>query len=821
MKILFCNKYNFRFSGTEVYLFDLIHMLREAGHATAMFSMQDPRNQPSDFENLFAPHVDFKSPQNGPLRSARLAAHAAYSVSARRQLQRLLREFRPEVAHVRNIYHHLSPSILWEFKKQRIPVVYHLNDFKLLCPNYNFVAHGAVCEQCRGGRFWNAVSSGCYPNGRIAATALAAEAYIQRWLRTYESCVDCFLVPSAFVRDKLIEHGWSRHRIEVLPHFQRVSCAGSFMPSAGAPILYFGRLSAEKGLTDLLAASAKHPQIPLLIAGEGPQREELEQRCRDQKLNHVRFSGHLSGKDLEDSIAQSAFTVFPSLAYETLGKSILESYACGRTVIASDLGSRREFVREGTTGLLFPPGNSNELADAIAYLYASPSLAWKMGRAGQERVLRLHSPELHLKAIEGLYASLAARVPARTFKTYRRTKSIPSDPPEGLRPLRIAFIGGRGVVSKYSGIEAYYEEVGKRLAARGHEVTIYCRSYFTPAIPRYNGMRLVRIPTWRSKHLDTLLHTALSTLHSVTGGYDIVHFHALGPSLFSSIPRRFGTATAVTVQGLDWQRRKWGNLASAVLRLGERAAVRLPNTTMVVSKTLRDYYRVRFGSETNYVANGASVREAKQPRRLAQWGLRSEEYVLFLGRFSPEKNCHLLVEAFEKIDTTAKLVLAGGSNYADEYAQLLLAHASERIRFLGYVCGDELDELLTHAMLFVLPSDLEGLSLALLDAMGAARCVLTSDIPENRELVDGVGFTFRRQDIDDLEKMLRFLIADPEARRASGRLAQHRVRENYDWDKITDQIEAIYRQARGWPAPGKKRPKSSTGGVVNKRDRVA
>jgi glycosyltransferase involved in cell wall biosynthesis len=444
-----------------------------------------------------------------------------------------------------------------------------------------------------------------------------------------------------------------------------------------------------------------------------------------------------------------------------------------------------------------------------------------MGRAGQERVLQLHSPEHHRKAVLTLYKSIVPAVANSSAATPGSAGHSKCDSDEVSRPLRIAFIGGRGVVSKYSGIEAYYEEVGSRLAQRGHEVTIYCRPYFTPPVPGRNGMRLVRIPTLRSKHLDTLLHTAFSTFHVLMAHYDIVHYHALGPALFSALPRRFGTPTVVTVQGLDWQRKKWGRIAAAILRLGEHAAASLPDQTMVVSKTLRDYYRVRYGRETRYVANGALLREGKEARQLEQWGLRSEEYVLFLGRFSPEKNCHLLIQAFERISTTTKLVLAGGSSYSDAYAQQLRAHACERIRFLDYVAGDALDELLTHAMLFVLPSDLEGLSLALLDAMGAERCVLTSDIPENRELVDGAGFTFRRQDADDLERMLRLLINDPDARHEAGRLAKRRVQKYYNWDAITAQIEGIYMETLGWTASGKKRPMATAPTVSRTRHRVA
>jgi glycosyltransferase involved in cell wall biosynthesis len=305
-------------------------------------------------------------------------------------------------------------------------------------------------------------------------------------------------------------------------------------------------------------------------------------------------------------------------------------------------------------------------------------------------------------------------------------------------------------------------------------------------------MRLVRLPTIRSKHMDTVIHTMLSTAHAVFGDSDIVHYHALGPALFSFIPRMLGKKTLVTVQGLDWQRKKWGRIAAAVLRAGEQGAIRLPSATMVVSETLQKYYRDRYGVETLYVPNGTSLRERRGDAKLAGWKLEREKYILFLGRFSPEKNCHLLIEAYEQLDTTVKLVLAGGSSYSDGYVAGLQAHASERVKLLDWVAGQELEELLSNAMLFVLPSDLEGLSLALLDAMGAGVCVLTSDIPENRELVEGAGFTFRHGEAANLARMLRLLIADPETRHAAARAARARIRERYLWSKIAKEIERHY-----------------------------
>jgi glycosyltransferase involved in cell wall biosynthesis len=787
MRILYCNKYNFAFSGTEVYLFEAMELMRAQGHEVALFSMADARGKPTPYDRHFVPHTDFKS-RHRVIEQGRLMVHAIYSSDARERLRRLIEEFRPDVAHVRNIYHHLSPSILWELKSQGVPVIYHLNDFKLLCPSYNMVSNGHACERCRGGQFWRVVTEGCYPGRVGSGVVLAAEAYFHRWLHTYERCVDRFLAPSQFVKQKLVENAWDPARIDVLTHFQRLPEHQPQAPAPEAPILYFGRLSAEKGLTDLLRAMQRVPRIRLQIAGDGAQREELENLATRLGLANVEFLGHLVGSELDNAIAASRFTVLPSHAYETLGKSILESYAQGRPVVASDLGSRRELVDEGNTGLLVRPGDVDQLAGAISFLYDRPLLAAEMGVAGRELVRQRHSPDTHYLALNRLYEDLAA--------AHRK----PGDLARATKPkLQVAFIGGRGVVSKYSGIEAYYEEVGKRLAEMGHEVTVYCRTYFTPPRAEHRGMRIVRLPTIRSKHLETVVHTALSTVHVLFSPCNIVHYHALGPALFSFIPRLFGKKTVVTVQGLDWQRKKWGRLAAMVLRLGEQAAIRLPSATMVVSRTLEQYYRTRYDADTFYVPNGATVRERREVSHLHDWGLEPGNYILFLGRFSPEKNCHLLIEAYEKLNTTVKLVMAGGSSYSDAYIDSLRSHQSDHVRMLDWVSGEALDDLLTNAMLFVLPSDLEGLSLALLDAMGAGVCVLTSDIPENCEVVDGAGFTFKRGDIADLERMLRLLISDREVREFAATAARERVRERYLWPQIAQDIERAYWKLIGWP----------------------
>ena len=221
MRILYCNKYDYPFSGTEAYLFDLIDRMDRRGHDTALFSMD--HGTPSAFTGRAyrVPLVNFKDPHAGFLKKARMAAHALYSPSVRRAMRKCIADFLPDLAHIRGIYHHLSPSILWELKRQHIPVLYHINDFKILCPTYNLVAHGEVCQACRNGAFYHAVTEGCYAGPQSSAMVLAAEAYLHKWLRTYENCVDLFLAPSEFVRSELVGNGLPAGRIEVLPTFRR------------------------------------------------------------------------------------------------------------------------------------------------------------------------------------------------------------------------------------------------------------------------------------------------------------------------------------------------------------------------------------------------------------------------------------------------------------------------------------------------------------------------------------------------------------------------------------------------------------------------
>ena len=361
--------------------------------------------------------------------------------------------------------------------------------------------------------------------------------------------------------------------------------------------------------------------------------------------------------------------------------------------------------------------------------------------------------------------------------------------------MRIAWIGSRGVPARAElggGIERAVEELGSRLAARGHEVTVYCRSYYTREVSEYAGMRRVVLPTIRSKHLDTIVHTALATAHSLTCSYDIVQYFAFGPSLFAWAPRIRGMRSVASVRTLEWQREKWGLIARAILRLGERAAVYCPDVTTTVSQPIKEYLERRYSRTVTHIPNGVSAPTLRPPHRITTLGLAPNGYVLFVGRLVPEKGCHDLLRAFSRVRTDKSLVLAGAPSYSEAYAAELRQLADQRIHFVGHVTGEFLEELYSNAYVYVQPSYVEGMSNSLLEALAYQRCVLASDIPENLAVIGGYGVTFRCGDVDDLEHNLRTLLDQSPAVEERGKRAGEYVLRCHSWETVADATESLY-----------------------------
>lgn len=359
--------------------------------------------------------------------------------------------------------------------------------------------------------------------------------------------------------------------------------------------------------------------------------------------------------------------------------------------------------------------------------------------------------------------------------------------------MRIAMIGQKGVPATYGGIERHVDEISRRLARRGHEVSVFCRLYYTPPDATLEGVRLLRRPSLHTKHLDTASHVAWCTLEALARRFDIVHFHALGPSVLAWAPRLTGARTVVTVHGLDWQREKWGRLASWVLKQCEGPAAKFPNRTIVVSRTLREYFREHHRCDAAFIPNGTVMPQPRAARRILQLGLTPGKYVLFVGRLVPEKGVHFLCEAFSRIDTDMKLALVGGLSFSEDYVRLLKGYESDRIRLLDYVFGEGLEELWSNAYMVVQPSTLEGQSIALLEALSYGRCVLISDIPENLEVAEDVSVSFRSKDVGDLREKLEGLLRDPERVKSFETRARRHIQLNYSWDKVVEHTETVYK----------------------------
>ncbi|MCB9514086.1 MAG: glycosyltransferase family 4 protein [Candidatus Latescibacteria bacterium] len=365
--------------------------------------------------------------------------------------------------------------------------------------------------------------------------------------------------------------------------------------------------------------------------------------------------------------------------------------------------------------------------------------------------------------------------------------------------MKVYHIGTRGIPTSQGGIERHIEEIAPRLANRA-AITVYGRSYYLPRIREYKGVRVRRLHTLQTKHLDTIFYALLASLDVLFRPRGIVHFHALGPSVFAWLPRLFGHKTVVTVHGLDWQRAKWGRLARRYLQACEGFSVRFPNATIVVSEVLKVYYREKFGREVHAIPNGIVPPTRREPAAIREkWGLAGDDYVFFIARLTPEKGAHHLIRAWRELDTDKRLVIAGDALHEDRYVAELhrLAKGDPRVLFTGFVGGELLEELFSNATLYCQPSEIEGLSIALLEAMSFGRCVLASDIPENLELVADVGFRFRSQDVDDLRAQLAALLADPERTRAAGEAGREHAVRHYNWDQVAERTWDVYRSLVG------------------------
>ncbi len=370
--------------------------------------------------------------------------------------------------------------------------------------------------------------------------------------------------------------------------------------------------------------------------------------------------------------------------------------------------------------------------------------------------------------------------------------------------MKIAYVGQKGIPAAFGGVDFHVEELSKRLVQRGHEVYVYVRNWHTDRnLREYQGVKLIHTSTIRTKHLDALMHSLTSSLHSIFQDYDIIHYHGLGSTIFCWFHRFLRGKVVVTLHGLDWQRGKWGSFAKVFLKFTERTATYIPDKTIVVSKSQKEYFENKYKREFIYIPNGVNIPQGKPVSDIIKekFNLNGGDYLLWMGRLTPEKRVDWLLKAFREIKgkmQNLRLVIAGGTSATDEYVRGLkkLAEGDDRIIFTGYVRGEEKEELFSNALLFILPSYLEGLPIALLEAMSYELPCLVSDISPHKEVItEGMdGFFFQSYNFSDFVKKLGGLLKDSETLGNIGENARRKVEKEYNWDEVVRKTEGIYQE---------------------------
>jgi glycosyltransferase involved in cell wall biosynthesis len=408
MRIAMVNTYHFLRGGDSRYALATADALRRRGHDVLPFAMRHPDSFETGLESFFPPEVDY------PALMARRTPRALWSVltssiynrEARRGFANMLDAHPVDVVHLHSVMHHLTASVVLECYRRKLPVVWTLHDYKSICPTTRLLRDDAICEACRNGRFYNALRYRCKRKSLSASAVVTAELYLHRVWSVYERAA-LLVAPSPFLRDKVLEDGLRPRRIEVLPNFVDTS---TVEPSQGDEgyVLFVGRLSGEKGLETLLAATARAGR-ELRVAGSGELEARLQHRCAAEGWTHVHFEGHCSGERLRKLYAGARMVAVPSEWYENCPLVVLEAFANAKPVVASRLGGLVDMVDPGQVGLLVEPGNVEAWAAAIADLGHDAGRCRDMGLRARGVAEERYAPDRHLDALEALYASVVER----------------------------------------------------------------------------------------------------------------------------------------------------------------------------------------------------------------------------------------------------------------------------------------------------------------------------------------------------------------------------------------------------------------------------
>jgi glycosyltransferase involved in cell wall biosynthesis len=388
-------------------MFSLKKLLENKGHKVMIFSMHHPQNFDSDYAKYFVSYINYDEEVKDVNISTgfEVLSRAVYSLEAKRNIERLIREERPDIAHLQNIHHHITPSIFYPLKKQKIPIVWTLHDFVVICPNTSFLSHGKICEKCKKRRYYWPPLVKCKKNSLSASTMAAIETTLHRIMRVND-LIDVFITPSEFLRNKLIEYGFRGDRIVCLNNFNNVDLSDE-ETETGDYYLYIGRISEEKGIKTLIDAAIRANAGKLKIIGDGPLKEEMIAYAKSMNgESRIEFLGHKSHEEVIEYLKRCQFVVLPSECYENFPYSVLEAFSCGKPVIGTRIGGIPKIIRNWETGLLFESGNSEYLSLKIRYLINHPDKARDMGARAKTLVKDELNDKKYYESILHIYKRL-------------------------------------------------------------------------------------------------------------------------------------------------------------------------------------------------------------------------------------------------------------------------------------------------------------------------------------------------------------------------------------------------------------------------------
>lgn len=371
--------------------------------------------------------------------------------------------------------------------------------------------------------------------------------------------------------------------------------------------------------------------------------------------------------------------------------------------------------------------------------------------------------------------------------------------------MKIAMIGHKRIPSREGGVEIVVEELATKMVEEGHDVYVYNRAGHHVSGAEndvkigkmYKGIHIITVPTSEKKSLNATIYSILATLHAIFCRYDVIHFHASGSCAMIWLPHLLGIHTVATIHGIDSQRAKWGGFATKYLEFGEKCAAKYADELIVLSEGNKQFFKEKYGREATLIPNGIGKPEILEANVITeQFGLQKDEYILFLARIVPEKGLHYLIKAYKQIHTDKKLVIVGGTSHSNDYVSKIkkAAREDDRIMLLGFQQGKALEELYSNAYLYVLPSDVEGMPISLLEAMSYGNCCLVSDINETAGVVQDKGITFKKGDVEDLQKKLVQLLDNKQEVHSFKAQAADFVLKKYNWDDVVARTIKLYKR---------------------------